>query len=353
MQKIIVDLGENSYNIIIEDNSLAQCGKQIRQVTRATKAALISDSNVYSLYGELVRQSLEQVGLAVTPIVITPGESSKNLTTLGQVYDQLAAAALTRSDIVVTLGGGVVGDLGGLAAATYLRGVDFVQLPTSLLAQIDSSVGGKVAVDLAAGKNLVGAFYQPKLVLIDPTLLQTLPLRYLHDGLAEAIKYGCIGDAQLFALLQSIKSDAELLSCMEKIVAVCCAQKALVVEADEHDTGERMVLNFGHTIGHAVEKCFHYDKYTHGEAVGIGMVRITEQTEKLGLTPAGTASQIKALLEQFDLPTTAAVTAEDIVAVAALDKKKQGQQLTLVILRELGQAVLQKINCSELQKYVG
>ena len=265
MRTITVALGEKTYNIEIAAGLLDQIGAKARVLSQAVKAAIISDSNVDPLYGERLERSLAASGFEVTRIVFAAGEQSKNLTVLGQVYDELARAGLTRSDLILTLGGGVPGDLGGFAAATFLRGIDFIQVPTSLLAQIDSSVGGKVAIDLPSGKNLAGSFYQPKAVFIDPDLLKTLPLRFLHDGLAEAIKYGCIRDAGLFAQIAAVKSDQELLEQADIIIETCCNIKARIVEKDEFDTGERMLLNFGHTIGHAIEKCCGFTTYTHGE----------------------------------------------------------------------------------------
>ena len=218
-----------------------------------------------------MQRSLNEAGLPATIVTIEAGEQSKNMQVLSEVLEQIAESGLTRSDVLVTLGGGVVGDLGGFAAASFMRGIAFVQVPTSLLAQIDSSVGGKVAVDLKAGKNLAGAFYQPKGVFIDTNLLSTLPVRFLHDGLAEAIKYGCIQDANLFEKIAGYADDRELLADIGSVVATCCAIKARIVEEDEFDTGLRGILNFGHTLGHAVEQHYAYGEYTHGEGVAIGM----------------------------------------------------------------------------------
>lgn len=227
-----------------------------------------------------------------------------------------------------------------------------MQIPTSLLAQIDSSVGGKVAVDLPAGKNLVGNFYQPKLVLIDTTLLKTLPVRFLHDGLAEAIKYGCIRDRALFEKIAAMRDDDELLENIGGIVERCCAIKAEIVEHDEFDTGERMVLNFGHTIGHAVEKCSNYESFTHGEAVGIGMLLLTRQTERLGLTEQGTAAAIYDVLKKYNLPVDADYGNEELLKAAGMDKKKSGSSITLVILKNIGTSFLQKTNWQDLPEYI-
>ena len=332
---------------------LDQIGAKARVLSQAVKAAIISDSNVDPLYGERLERSLAASGFEVTRIVFAAGEQSKNLTVLGQVYDELARAGLTRSDLILTLGGGVPGDLGGFAAATFLRGIDFIQVPTSLLAQIDSSVGGKVAIDLPSGKNLAGSFYQPKAVFIDPDLLKTLPLRFLHDGLAEAIKYGCIRDAGLFAQIAAVKSDQELLEQADSIIETCCNIKARIVEKDEFDTGERMLLNFGHTIGHAIEKCCGFTTYTHGEGVGIGMVQMTRQTEKLGLTAAGTAEELSRVLKKFALPVTAVFDAQEILQAMALDKKKSGKKINLVIIEKIGVGRLHKIDWQDIPAYIG
>ena len=254
---------------------------------------------------------------------------------------------------MLTLGGGVVGDLGGFAAASFMRGIAFVQIPTSLLAQIDSSVGGKVAVDLKAGKNLAGAFYQPKAVFIDTELLATLSTRFLHDGLAEAIKYGCIKDAALFEKIAAYADDDALLADIGSIVAACCAIKARIVEQDEFDTGLRMLLNFGHTLGHAVEQHFGYSYFTHGEGVAIGMYQLTARTEAMGITPQGTAERIKAVLTKYNLPFDAGVEKEMLLDTMAKDKKKNGNSITLIVLKQLGEGALQKIDWQSVPEYLG
>ena len=353
MRTITVELGEKTYNIEIAAGLLDQIGAKARVLSQAVKAAIISDSNVDPLYGERLERSLAASEFEVTRIVFAAGEQSKNLTVLGQVYDELARAGLTRSDLILTLGGGVPGDLGGFAAATFLRGIDFIQVPTSLLAQIDSSVGGKVAIDLPSGKNLAGSFYQPKAVFIDPDLLKTLPLRFLHDGLAEAIKYGCIRDAGLFAQIAAVKSDQELLEQADSIIETCCNIKARIVEKDEFDTGERMLLNFGHTIGHAIEKCCGFTTYTHGAGVGLGMVQMTRQTEKLGLTAAGTAEELSRVLKKFALPVSAVFDAQEILQAMALDKKKSGKKINLVIIEKIGVGRLHKIDWQDIPAYIG
>lgn len=353
MKKIHVALGEHAYDIEIEKGILDNIGSKTAELLpKAQMAAIISDTNVAPLYSERLRRSLQSAGMKVVLITINAGEQSKNMTVLSSVLEQLAESGMTRSDVLLTLGGGVVGDLGGFAAACFMRGVAFIQVPTSLLAQIDSSVGGKVAVDLKAGKNLAGAFYQPKAVFIDTALLETLPIRFLHDGLAEAIKYGCIKDADLFEKIAAYADDEELLTDIDSVVASCCAIKARIVEQDEFDTGLRMLLNFGHTLGHAVEQHFGYSTFTHGEGVAIGMYQLTSRTEALGLTEAGTAAKIKAVLEKYSLPINAGVSKEVLLSTMAKDKKKQGSSITLIILESLGNGVLKKIFWTEISNYL-
>lgn len=354
MQTIHVDLGAHAYDIEIAAGLLPEVGAKVAQLLpKARKAAIISDTNVAPLYAGRLQQSLEAAGFAVSQVIIQAGEQSKNMQVLSDVLEQLAAAGLTRTDVVLTLGGGVVGDLGGFAAASFMRGVAFVQIPTSLLAQIDSSVGGKVAVDLKAGKNLAGAFYQPKAVFIDTDLLATLSTRFLHDGLAEAIKYGCIKDAALFEKIASFNSDAELLADIGSVVATCCAIKARIVEQDEFDTGLRMLLNFGHTLGHAVEQHFGYSHFTHGEGVAIGMYQLTARTEELGITAKGTAERIKSVLAKYNLPCDAGVDKSLLLDTMARDKKKNGNSITLIVLKEIGEGMLQKTNWSDVPAYLG
>lgn len=353
MKKIHVALGEHAYDIEIARGLLDSIGqKTAALLPKARMAAIVSDTNVAPLYSERLVRSLEAAGLKTVLLTIEAGEQSKNMKVLSEVLEQLAESGMTRSDVLLTLGGGVVGDLGGVAAASFMRGIAFIQIPTSLLAQIDSSVGGKVAVDLKAGKNLAGAFYQPKAVFIDTELLATLPVRFLHDGLAEAIKYGCIKDAALFEKIAAYADDAELLADIDSVVAACCNIKARIVEQDEFDTGLRMLLNFGHTLGHAVEQHFGYSHFTHGEGVAIGMYQLTQRTEVLGLTKAGTAARIKEVLEKYALPIAVGVPKESLLSTMAKDKKKQGSSITLIILESLGEGVLKKISWQEMPEYL-
>ena len=252
----------------------------------------------------------------------------------------------------MTLSGGVPGDLGGFAAASYMRGIDFFQIPTTILAQIDSSVGGKVAVDLRSGKNLAGAFYQPKGVFIDPDLLSTLPTRYVHDGLAEAVKYGCIGDRELFELFESIETKEDLEKNIEEIILRSVLQKTKFVEEDQYDNGSRQMLNFGHTIGHAIERYFHYSTYTHGEGVAIGMSLLSAQSEKLGYTESGCTDRLRAVLKKLALPTAIGVPAEELIPHALHDKKRRGKEITLVVMRSIGRAELVKVPTEALADWI-
>ena len=249
-------------------------------------------------------------------------------------------AKISRSDLVIALGGGVIGDLAGFAAASFLRGVKFVQIPTSLLAQVDSSVGGKVGVDLPEGKNLVGAFKQPSMVLIDPTVLNTLPDRYINDGMGEVIKYGCIKDAKLFDILASHSSFEDLKAVLPSIIERCVDIKRIVVEHDQFDTGERMLLNFGHTLAHTIEQYWHYGKESHGEAVAIGMYQLSLIAEEKGLTASGTADKILAVLKAYGLPYESQLPLGDLTEAISLDKKNLDNHLNLVLLKEIGNSYM-------------
>ena len=250
---------------------------------------------------------------------------------------------LTRTDAVVALGGGVVGDLAGFAAATILRGVDFIQIPTTLLAQVDSSVGGKVAVDLDAGKNLAGCFWQPKLVVMDPETLTTLPDATFADGMAEVVKYGCIADKAFFDFLSAHPTREALMANIEYVLYTCCDIKRSVVEKDERDTGKRMILNFGHTIGHAFELAGHYEKWTHGQAVAAGMCVAAKLGVKLGVTPADVPERLEGLLEALGLPTAISCDGETYAAAIGHDKKGAGEDITMIFLRKMGEALPTKM----------
>lgn len=340
--KLSVDLNHINYDIIIEKGIINSVAHEIRDVFKGNKVFILTDKNVDKFYGDLVLNNLINDGYNAKKMVLDPGEESKAFFTLPLVYDELVNFKFTRSDLILTLGGGVIGDLGGFVASTYLRGVPFVQCPTTLLAQVDSSVGGKVGVDLDKGKNLVGSFYHPKKVIIDPDVLNTLTDRVFNDGMAEVIKYGCIKDKEFFGNLINYSNKKEVMNNIEYIIHNCCKIKKKVVEKDEKDTGERMLLNFGHTIGHAIEQYYHYSKYTHGEAVAIGMYEITKLSEELGITQKGTMEIIKDILIKYNLPYELTIDIKEILETMKLDKKNLGNNLNLIFLKEIGDSFIYK-----------
>lgn len=336
------------YDIFIERGILDSCGKYVKQLSGAKRVTIISDSNVAALYKWRVINSLSQEGFEVATHVFPAGEESKNLNTIAEMYNTLANFGMTRKDIVVALGGGVTGDMAGFAAATYLRGIDFIQIPTSLLAQVDSSVGGKTGVDIAQGKNLVGAFHQPKAVLIDPDTLDTLPDLYVRDGMAEVIKYGCIKDEAFFEKLE--QEDA--LEHIEDVIEVCVSIKRDVVSRDEREAGERMLLNFGHTLGHSIEKLYDFKGISHGMAVAIGMVLISRAGESKGITQSGTTDRIIALCEKYGLPTSDKASFAEMADAAHSDKKTAGSEINLVLLKKIGDSFIQKVKLDELEEFI-
>jgi len=339
-----------SYAITIERGCMAQAGARATELFKSgAKALIVSDTNVMPLYGDLVARSLSDSGFSCAKFAFPAGEISKRLSTIEQIYAVLAENRFTRSDFIVALGGGVTGDMAGFAAATYLRGIRFIQVPTTLLAQIDSSVGGKTGVDLPQGKNLVGAFHQPALVLIDPDTFATLPPRYFADGMGEAIKCGCIKSRALFNLIQN----TDITNNIEEMIFRCVDIKREVVERDEFDTGERMLLNYGHTFGHALEKLYHFKKLSHGEAVGIGMVMMAKYGEDAGITKQGTAEEIIHVLKKYNLPTTDDMTMDKVLEATTLDKKSSGGTIGLVLLNEIGESFVKQLPRTELAQFCG
>ena len=338
MKQLTEELPGREYDILIGTGLLEQCGARIRAVTRAERLAVVTDSNVGPLYLKMVMESLLRAGFTAFSVTFPAGEASKNIRTLNNLYEGFADGGLTRGDGVVALGGGVTGDMAGFAAATMFRGVDFIQIPTTLLAQVDSSVGGKTAIDLPQGKNLVGAFYQPKLVLADTGCFATLPNRVLCDGMAEVIKYGMIVDAPFFDFLERLDGIQAAAAHWEEIVYTCCDIKRAVVAEDERDTGRRGILNFGHTLGHAYEKAYHYETYTHGEAVAAGMVKMLELERRKGRPVAALQARLERVLKAFQLPIEIPCTMEDYRAAVGLDKKAQGRCIGVIEVVQPGQA---------------
>lgn len=346
MEIVQVGLAERSYNIHIGTGILPDLGGLCREAGLSGRAAVVTNSTVGALYLGTARQSLEASGYRVTVIEIPDGEEYKNTSTLELIYDGLLDAGLDRGAFIVALGGGVVGDIAGYAAATFLRGIQFVQVPTTLLSQVDSSVGGKTGINHPRGKNLVGAFYQPRFVLIDLSTLDTLPWREFLCGIAEVIKYGVVLDRKFFDF---IKSEVKAISHIEKnallkVVATSCRIKASVVERDEREGGLRAVLNYGHTIGHAVENLTGYGTFKHGEAVAIGMAKIAKLSSLKGLALPEETERIIGLLEEFgfslELPK---FSIDEYVHVIGLDKKKRDDGVNFIFNRGIGDFVVEKI----------
>ena len=336
------------YDIFIERGVIDSCGAVIRRLSKAEKVTVVTDTNVAPHYQWRVLNALAAQDLQTNTFIFPAGEESKHLGTVSALYKTLADFRMTRRDVIVALGGGVCGDMAGFAAATYLRGIDFIQIPTSLLAQVDSSVGGKTGVDLPQGKNLVGAFHQPIAVLIDPDTLNTLPDKFIADGMGEVIKYGCIKDAAFFSFLE--REDA--LSNIEDVIETCVSVKRDVVSRDEREAGERMLLNFGHTLGHAIEKLYGFTGITHGMAVAVGMVMMARAGEMHGVTEAGTAERIVRLCEKYGLPTSDPAALSDIAEAAKGDKKTAGSNINLVLLRKLGESFIHPLPVSELEAFL-
>lgn len=347
MTKIRVNASK-PYDVVIGKGLLAQAGRLVAEVVKGRKAVIVTDDIVNGLYAEKFVKSMTEAGFTVDIFVFPNGEESKCHKTLMELYDFLAEKNITRSDLLVALGGGVVGDLTGFAAATYLRGIDYVQIPTTLLAQVDSSVGGKTAVDIGAGKNLVGAFKQPDIVIADIDTLDTLTEEIFTDGMGEVVKYGMIWSESLFDLLKTGKVKENL----EKIVEECVDIKRQVVETDEFDTGLRMILNFGHTLGHSIEKYYNYHGFSHGKAVSAGMYLITTIGEKAGLISGNISDELKACLVANNMPFESGTPAEALFSGAVNDKKRFSDTISIILCREIGKADIVKMNINDFKNMI-
>lgn len=346
MQTVMVN-ASTTYPVHIGPGLLERSGGLIAEAVKSRTCAVITDSTVESLYAARVCRSLQDAGFKVCLYTFPAGEQSKNLAIYGEMLEFLAENKLTRSDFVVTLGGGVVGDMGGFAAATYQRGIDFIQIPTTFLAAADSSVGGKTAIDLKVGKNLAGAFHQPKMVICDTDTFQSLPPDVFADGMAETIKHGLIADRAFYDFLMTGDVRAHIGDVVRRDVEI----KASVVGEDEFERGRRKLLNFGHTLGHAIEKISGFT-ITHGHAVGIGMVLAARGGEKLGCSPAGALHAVLAANRKFGLPTECPYTAEEIYAAAVSDKKRDGGSIDVVVLEEIGRAKTVRLDMDGLRAFV-
>ena len=336
----------DGHEIVIGRGLLSRCGDIITRFEKGTRCCVVSDDNVAPIYSERVLDSLNSAGYQASLFVFEHGEKNKHIGTVTQMLNFFAERRLTRHDFIVALGGGVTGDLAGFAAAIYLRGIDVVQLPTSLLAQIDSSVGGKTGCDLPAGKNLAGAFHQPRLVIIDPDVLSTLPDEYMRDGMGEMIKYGAIRSAELFERLENSEPFAEL----DQNICECVEIKADIVEHDFRENNQRTLLNFGHTVGHAIEKLENFQGLSHGAAVAIGMCAITRAAEKVELCHLGNAARIEALCRKYGLPTDHSATPEEIEDGAMYDKKRLGNRVVLALIRKIGDSFVCPIASDDLHQ---
>ncbi|NLN44936.1 MAG: 3-dehydroquinate synthase [Clostridiaceae bacterium] len=342
MRTIPVPIPGAPYEVLVSPGLLDEVGSRLATLVQGRTAFVVTDKTVAALYLNRLTHSLENAGFRVCSHAVPPGEPSKSQAELFGLYERFLEAGVTRSDVVVALGGGVPGDLGGFAAATWMRGVPFVQVPTTLLAMVDSSVGGKTGIDLPGGKNLVGAFHQPLVVLTDPDTLKTLPDRVFADGMAEVVKHGAILDAELFGWCAAGGPAAgESTRDMEWAVARNVGIKAGVVVRDTRESGERMLLNFGHTVGHAVERVTGYLRYTHGEAVAIGMAVACRMGVRLGVTSGAVASLLPPLLAGLGLPFAAPeLDANEVAAAVVSDKKNRSGKIHVILLQEIGRATI-------------
>ena len=335
-----VNLGSRSYRIVVASGELQSVGQRLRELSVGTRAALVSDAPVARLYGKTVMASLESAGFTVATIEVPEGEVAKTITTAQHCWNELLAAGLDRTSTVFALGGGAVGDVAGFAAATYMRGINFVQLPTTVLAQVDASIGGKTAIDHPLGKNMIGAFHQPRLVVVDPAVARTLPEREFRSGLAEIVKHGIVLDAAYFAELERDLAPlaARDLEVLERIIGGSCRLKASVIERDEREAELRHVLNYGHTIGHALEASTGYARYTHGEAVALGMVAEARLARQLGIADDETTARQERMLDALGLPVLApAIDVEPVVTAMARDKKGKDGRIPFVLAPRIGE----------------
>lgn len=347
MNCIRVNTG-TSYDVLIRHGILRDAGKEIMKVMPNARLAVVTDSNVSPLYLRRLLDSLEQAGYNNTPsFTMAAGEDTKSLKSAGLLYQLLSQAKISRDCCLIALGGGVVGDLTGFVASTYLRGIPYIQIPTTLLAQVDSSVGGKTAVNLPSGKNLVGTFWQPSLVLCDPDTLSTLPEDVFADGIAEAIKCGMIKDSGLFDLLAHHDPHSNL----EEIISRCVSIKRDIVEKDEHDTGERMLLNFGHTLGHAVENWMQYQQ-RHGQCVAVGMAMIVRAQVAAGLLSAAVLERLLQVCQKYGLPISCPARWEDLFEICRQDKKNTAKDIRVILLRDIGDSYIQKFSFQEFETFI-
>ncbi len=343
--KTIEVRASRNYSVLVGEGLLAEAGERIRAAAGGVRACIVTDDNVEPLYAKKVEDSLQGAGYQTIRFIIPHGEASKSPESYISLLRYLAMNRLTRTDVLVALGGGVVGDLTGFAAATYLRGIPFVQLATTVLAAVDSSVGGKTAIDLPEGKNLVGAFYQPHLVLCDTTTFATLPKQTVQDGFAEIIKYGMLGNPELLEMLQT-----DVRERMEEIISICVQMKRDIVAEDEFDHGKRQLLNFGHTVGHAIEALSGYQT-SHGRAVAAGMCIVTQAAVRRGLCKEETLALLREICKKFELPQTSAYTFSQMYAIMTTDKKRAGNRIHLIVPNDSGNCEIRAMDIEELKSF--
>lgn len=346
MRKVKVSTS-TEYDILIGKGLLTQVGKEVASRVSPCKAAIITDDKVNTLFAPTVAHSLSDAGFGLCKFVFPRGEGSKHIGTLSDILEFLAENEMTRQDIIIAIGGGVVGDMAGFAAGIYQRGIGFVQIPTTFLAAVDSSVGGKTAIDLKAGKNMAGVFYQPKLVLCDTNALLTLPKEIFADGVAETLKYGIIGNEALFCRVESL----DFIQNLEEIIEICVTMKRDIVMRDEFDNGERQLLNLGHTLGHSIEKLSEFS-ISHGYAVAIGLYLIANAAEARGIGEKGLAEQIRKALIKNGLPVKTEFTPQQIAQGTLMDKKRRGGAISFVFPEKIGQCRIEKIPVEEVEQLV-
>lgn len=344
----MAEIKVNKSKILIGRGLFKDFSHYVLNIAEPCKVLILSDETVAKLYADELKRNLEKSGFEVSEFIIKPGEKSKTLSTAAKIYEKMALNLISRGDFLISLGGGVVSDIAGFVAATYSRGIKFINVPTSLLAQIDASIGGKNGINLSCGKNLVGTFYHPKFVLVDSNLLFTLPKNQLKCGIAEAIKCGCIKDEKLFEIFENENFEKNVDEIIKRSIAV----KKHLVEKDERDLAERKLLNFGHTLGHAYEKLGDFETLSHGEAIAIGMNEITEISENLGLTNPHTAERLSEVLKKHSLPVSSCFAKEKVLKTVLLDKKISNSFIDLVLLKSIGSSFIHKVPCSEIANFL-
>ncbi len=346
MEKVRVNLGDRSYDICIGSNIIGGIGSRVKALKTSPKTAIISNPTVFKLYGNKILSSIKRAGFDVVPVIIPDGEKYKDISIVQKIYGELLKQRLDRKSALIALGGGVIGDITGFVASTYMRGIDYIQIPTTLLAQVDSSVGGKTGVNHKLGKNMIGTFYQPRFVWIDTDTLKTLPKRELLAGLAEVIKYGVIRDQKLFDFLEDNMRKISYLdrNALFHIIKRSCEIKADIVSKDEREAGLRAILNYGHTIGHAIETVTEYKKYLHGEAVAIGMHIEAGIAEMIGFLKIHNVLRIKALIESYGLPSKmpSKTSINALLSSMQLDKKAVAGELKFILPVRIGNVKIQK-----------